>query len=217
MSEAARKASGRSPFLAWAATSRPMRGEQVSGDRVSVQLDGSRAVLAVVDGLGHGPEAAAAARLATDVVEHNPAEPIDVLLLLVHRQLANSRGAAATVAILDADSGRLHWLGVGNVEGVVVRADELARPRTIGAFLVGGVLGYQMNQLHAPTQVDLADGDVIVIATDGVRAELSSIVRSDQPVERMADRILAKYGRPDDDALVLVARYATLGSGVPSP
>lgn len=211
MSEGPARASGSSPYLSWAATGRPMRGQAVSGDRVSVQMDGSRAVLAVVDGLGHGPEAAEAARLATDVVESNPAEPIDVLLLLVHRELASSRGAAATVAFLEADTGTLLWLGVGNVEGVLVRAEEMARPRTIGPFLVGGVLGYQMNQLHAPSPVELGNGDTIVIATDGVRAELSSVVRPDQPVERLADTILAKYGRPDDDALVLVARYATLG------
>jgi phosphoserine phosphatase RsbX len=205
------RAAGRSGFLTWAAASRPMRGQTVSGDRASVQMDGSRAVIAVVDGLGHGPEAAEAARLATDVVEHNPAEPIDVLLLLTHRELASSRGAAASVAIVEADTGQMQWLGVGNVDGVVVRADVEARPRTLGVFLVGGVLGYQMNQLHMPPPVHLHDGDVIVMATDGVRADLSSIVRPEATPERLADAVLEQYGRPDDDALVVVARYATLG------
>ncbi len=211
MAETISRAAGTSGFLTWAAASRPMRGQVVSGDRASVQMDGSRAVIAVVDGLGHGPEAAEAARLATEVIEHNPAEPIDVLLLLAHRELASSRGAAASVAIVDAAAGQMHWLGVGNVEGVVIRADLHARPRTLGVFLVGGVLGYQMNQLHRPAPVDLHDRDIVVIATDGVRADLSSIVRHDQPPERLADAILEKYGRPDDDALVVVARYATLG------
>lgn len=209
------RAGGGEAFLSWAACSRPMRGQAVSGDRASIQIDGSRAVLAVIDGLGHGPEAAVAARLATDVVEHHPAEPIDVLLLLVHRELTASRGAAATVAIVDADTGLMHWLGVGNVEGVLVRADAIARPRTLGAFLVGGVLGYQLNQLHQPTPVVLQDGDTIVMATDGVRANLAELVRPEQPIERMAAEILTKHARTDDDALVVVARYATLDAAAP--
>jgi negative regulator of sigma-B (phosphoserine phosphatase) len=201
---------GDTPFVRWAMASRPMRGQAVSGDRATVLVTGPRTVLAAVDGLGHGPDAATASRLAAEVIDHNPAEPLDVLLLLVHRDLTDSRGAAATVAIIDGDRGSMQWLGVGNVDGVLVRADIEARPRNHGVFLVGGVLGYHMGRLYLPEPVSLDHSDVIVLATDGVRANLAEVVRLDQTVDRLANTILGKYARPDDDALVLVAQYQAL-------
>jgi negative regulator of sigma-B (phosphoserine phosphatase) len=195
------------PFVDWAVASRPMQGQDVCGDVATVHLSDSRCVLAVIDGLGHGPEAARAATLAAEVVEQHQSEPPDALLSLSHRQLRYSRGAAATVAIIDRPSGTLDWLGVGNVDGVVVRADEDARPRTHGVFLRGGVLGDRMPRLHRPEPTPLEDGDCILIATDGVRGDLAAAARSDLDVDVLARRILDAYGIPEDDALIFVARY----------
>ena len=204
------------PFVAWAVASRPMRGQDVCGDVATVQVSASRCVLAVIDGLGHGPEAARAAALAAGVVERHQSEGPDALLSLSHRELRASRGAAATVAIIDRETGTLDWLGVGNVDGVVVRAAEDARPRTHGVFLRGGVLGDRMPSLHRPEPTHLQAGDCIVIATDGVRGDLAAAARSDLHVDVLARRILDEYGIPDDDALVFVARYhPTDGAGIP--
>jgi phosphoserine phosphatase RsbX len=206
-------AEGDTPYLHWAQASRPMRGQAVSGDRSSVLVSGPRTILAAIDGLGHGAEAAEAARLAAEIIDHNPAEPLDVLLLLAHRGLADSRGAAATVAIVDADRGTMQWVGVGNVDGVLIRADIEARPRSHGVFLVSGALGYHLGRLHIADPLSLEHGDLIVLATDGVRADLADVVRVGQPVERQAQTVIAKYARPDDDALVLIARYVALQAG----
>ncbi len=200
-----------SPFVDWAVASRPMRGEVVCGDVATVHVTDARCVLAVIDGLGHGPEAARAAALAAEVVEQHQAEPPEALLSLSHRQLRASRGAVATVAIIDRATGLLDWLGVGNVDGVVVRAAEDARPRTHGVFLRGGVLGERLPPLHRPRPTRLEDGDCIVIATDGVRGDLAAAARSDLHVDVLAQRILDQYGIPDDDALVFVGRYRPPG------
>jgi negative regulator of sigma-B (phosphoserine phosphatase) len=201
-------------FVDWAVASRPMRGEDVCGDVATVHLSESRCVLAVIDGIGHGPEAARAASLAAEVIERHQTEPPGALLSLSHRSLTSSRGAAATVAVIERDSGTLDWLGVGNVDGVVVRADEDARPRTHGVFLRGGVLGDRMPRLHRPEPMQLEAGDRIVIATDGVRGDLAAAARSDLDVDVLAERILDAYAIPDDDALVFVARYRPAdGSG----
>jgi hypothetical protein len=196
-----------SPFLDWAVAGRPLAGQTVSGDLAAVQVSRSRCVIAVIDGLGHGPEAAAAATLAAGVVERHRAEPLDAMLLLVHEHLAESRGAAATLAIVDGDTGRMEWLGVGNVDGLIVRADEAARPHTSGVFLCRGILGYQQPNIRAQEPVQLEDGDCIVIATDGVRGDLAADVRHETPVDRMAAALLDAHATPDDDALVFVARY----------
>jgi negative regulator of sigma-B (phosphoserine phosphatase) len=206
---------GQGPFLTWAVASRPMKGQAVSGDQATVQVSGSRTVMAVIDGLGHGPEAATAARLAIDVIDNNPAEPLEVLLLLLHRELGSSRGAAATLAVMEGEHGLMDWLGVGNVDGVLVRSDIEARPRNRGVFLISGVLGYHMGNMHHPEPVALEPGDVIVIATDGIRANLAEVARLDLSIDRLAQKILTKYSRADDDALVLVARYQPAAGSVP--
>lgn len=195
------------PFLEWAVAGRPMPGEKLSGDLATVQTTDSRCVLAVIDGLGHGPEAAKAAERAAQAIEQNPAEPLDALLMLAHEELATSRGAAATVAIIEGSTGRMDWVGVGNVDGTIVRADHAARPRTLGVFLCRGVLGYRLPPLHLSPSVQLEHGDCIVIATDGVRGDLTVAVRHELPVDRSAETILAECAIDEDDALVFVGRY----------
>jgi len=206
-----------SPFLDWAVAGRPLAGQAVSGDLAAVQVTRSRCVIAVIDGLGHGPEAAAAATLAAGVIERHRAEPLDAMLLLVHEHLSESRGAAATLAIVDGDTGRMDWLGVGNVDGMVIRADETARPRTSGVFLCRGILGYQRPNIRIAEPVQLQDGDCIVIATDGVRGDLAADLRHETPVDRMATALLDAHATPDDDALVFVARYRAAQAETSAP
>lgn len=195
------------PFLDWAVMGRPLYGQPVSGDLSTVQVTTNRCVVAVIDGLGHGPEAAHASSLAARVVEQHRGEPLDALMLLLHEELAESRGAAATLAIIDGRKGTMDWLGVGNVDGLLVRADETARPRTIGVFLCRGILGYQQPTIRTQEPLQLVDGDTIVIATDGMRGDLAAGVRRETPVERLAATLLDTHATPDDDALVFVARY----------
>jgi phosphoserine phosphatase RsbX len=195
------------PFLDWAVAGRPLAGQPVSGDLAAVQVTRARCVIAVIDGLGHGPEAASASALAAGVIERHRAEPLEAMLLLVHEHLAESRGAAATLAIVDGDTGRMDWLGVGNVDGMLIRADETARPHTSGVFLCRGILGYQQPNIRPQEPIQLEDGDCIVIATDGVRGDLVADVRHETPVDRLATQLLDAHATPDDDALVFVARY----------
>ena len=50
--------------IEWAAKSRPRPGEDVCGDRlIAVDVDGTAALIGVLDGLGHGADAAEAANL----------------------------------------------------------------------------------------------------------------------------------------------------------
>ena len=60
---------GRLPFLEWGAAGRPMPGEMVSGDQYVVWPLPDGVLLAVVDGLGHGPAAAAAASEAGAILQ----------------------------------------------------------------------------------------------------------------------------------------------------
>jgi hypothetical protein len=63
-----------------------------------------------------------------------------------------------------------------------------------------------MAPLHASV-VALAQGDTLILATDGIHSDFGNTVNLFDPPQDLADRILAKYGKTTDDALVLVARY----------
>ena len=123
--------------LSWRVAGRPRAGEAVSGDIAVVAGTGQRTLVAVIDGLGHGEHAAAAAECARDVLLENVGEPLAPLVVLCHQAMARTRGAAMVVASIEHATSRLSWLGVGNVVGALVRVD---RPRTMDRADVG--LGY---------------------------------------------------------------------------
>jgi hypothetical protein len=60
-----------------------------------------------------------------------------------------------------------------------------------------------LREVVLPIAVD----DVLVLATDGVSSRFSERPPTADAVEQIAHDILHAYGRRDDDALVLVARY----------
>jgi negative regulator of sigma-B (phosphoserine phosphatase) len=49
-------------------------------------------------------------------------------------------------------------------------------------------------------------GDVLVLATDGIDSKFIDAIRYDEAPQTQAERLLAAYRSPTDDALVLVAR-----------
>jgi negative regulator of sigma-B (phosphoserine phosphatase) len=193
--------SGASAVLEWAVASRPLPGEHVSGDAAVVSPAGDRAVVAAVDALGHGPEAARVAARAASVVEEFAAEDVASIVRRCHEALRGTRGAAISAASFSAADGTMTWLGVGNVEGRLVRsrrADE--------APLGAGVAGAEL-PLLAPVTLPVARGDVLAFATDGIDGGFADWLDVSGTPQRIADRILADHGKPVDDALVVVARY----------
>lgn len=121
----------------------PIRGETVCGDDWNLHAAKGRYVLLVVDGLGHGPEAAAAALAAKDVVQRNalrtPAEQMDA----VHGALRPTRGAAAAIVELSPWSEVGTFCGVGNI-GCFVRSE--GRTRHLASH--NGILGHQVRKVQ---------------------------------------------------------------------
>ena len=195
-------------MLQWSCAARPAPGQTVSGDAACVMPNGRRALIAAVDGLGHGPEAAAAAARALEVLEAAGAEadPVDVLERC-HAALAGSRGAAVSVAAVDASASELTWAGVGNVSGHVVRALRAPGvPVTDSLLLLGGVVGDRLPPLRSRS-VALEVGDLLVLATDGVDPGFADGLSPAGSCQDIADKLLERFARPGDDALVLIARY----------
>jgi len=189
----------------WAVAGRPMPGEEVSGDMHVATATSTGTLLAVVDGLGHGPDAAAAARAAVEVLDAHPEEPVTALAARCHQALRRTRGAAISVVSVDGAGERLDWIGIGNVEGRVLRGSASERRADEALLLRAGVVGYRIPEVRA-LSVDLAPGDLIVLASDGVHAGFSEDVNREAEPQALADELLDRHGKTTDDALVLVAR-----------
>jgi len=189
---------------------RPIPGESSTGDRFLVQPTPHGLLFAVIDGLGHGAEAASVAETTVDVLKTNAASDLPALIESCHARLRGSRGAVMTLGAL-SPAGILRWVGIGNVLGVVVRAGS--RPFSQGQddskeFLVGrgGVIGDRLPSFQVAT-MNLRRGDTVIIATDGVDQGFLFKENLDLEPQPLADRILDANAIDRDDSLVLVVRY----------
>jgi phosphoserine phosphatase RsbX len=190
--------------LEWGTAAATMPGETESGDRYWARAVASGMVFAVIDGLGHGGAAAAAAGVAIATLERHVGAPLVDLLRRCHESLRGTRGVAMSLALFDTADATLTWIGVGNVEGTLLRRDAgLPAERLL---LRNGVVGIHLPMLRA-AELAVRSGDVLTMVTDGVAAGSQPSLSMDGRIESMADRILADACKGTDDALVLVARY----------
>lgn len=192
--------------LSWATAGRTMPGESISGDRAVVRslLDGGT-LIAVLDGAGHGSSAAEAAEAGRAILERHAGLPLVRLFRSCHDGLRGTRGCAMSAVLLNAAGDRLSWIGIGNVEAVVWRPDPQALPRQQHLLLRGGLIGCQMPIPFEASQPVCA-GDLIVLATDGIRGDFAPLLNNYDPPQRIAERIVERHATAQDDALVLVAR-----------
>jgi len=155
----------------WAVAARTKSGHGESGDQYAVFPDTSGVLIAVVDGLGHGKEEAVAAHAAIGEIQQHRGQPLDRLVDRCHERLRSCRGVVMTFAWFHETGGRMSWIGVGNVEGVLLRAGQRERSslrdRREMLLLRPGVVGGQLPYLRV-SSIDVAAGDVLVLATDGI-------------------------------------------------
>ena len=195
----------RAGVVEWSIAGRPIAGEECSGDEALVRAVGREALVAAIDGLGHGSAAAHAARVAVDALRDAPWSDVVALTERCHAALRATRGAAVGLAILGGD-GTATWLGVGNIAGRLVPGGEPSP--TGGHWLLSqsGVVGDELPRLR-PASLPLRRGDVLVLATDGIDGAFADDLIATGPCEQIAMRVLDSHARATDDALVVAARY----------
>lgn len=181
-------------------------GQLETGDRHIIAQFENGAMVAAVDGLGHGEAAAAAARIAVEVLEQNAQESAINLVRLCHEKLKSTRGVVMSIACFNSVEDTLIWLGVGNVEGVLLHRDGFGTVTQEVLPLRGGVVGDRLPPLLASI-VPVSRGDTLIFVTDGVHPNFAKGLRADS-VQATAEAVLAHHARGTDDALVLVARYS---------
>jgi serine phosphatase RsbU (regulator of sigma subunit) len=188
---------------------RALPGQLQSGDLHLVASIPHGMLLGVADGLGHGPEAAEAASAAIAILRQHLHDGLAELVSHCHAGLRRTRGVVLSLASIDLQTNLMTWLGVGNVEAVLLRAGRGEGCDREFLQLRGGVVGYRIPSLRAVT-LPIRHGDMLVFTTDGIRGEFrADCLRGFDPQDG-ADYVIERYAKDSDDALVLVARYLGL-------
>lgn len=199
---------GYAPGIDWAAAARPLPGQHNSGDAFAVvNEDDATTLVAVIDGLGHGDEAAEAAATAVATVQDCGGQPLEVVFGACHRALASTRGAVASLARIDSRTHTMSWAAVGDVDATVVRGPRTTSDRSRETIVArGGVVGIELPPIYEST-VSLEPQDLLVMTTDGIDAVYRHNLVTTGALAAIADAILQAHALERDDALVLVARY----------
>ncbi|MBT8225718.1 MAG: SpoIIE family protein phosphatase [Dactylosporangium sp.] len=187
---------------------RPMLGEQISGDRFGMVLRDDGPILLVADGLGHGPLAEEASRSAAEAFYSATTDSPAELVEAIHHTIAHTRGAAVAIARLEPSVGVVRFAGLGNIAAAVVGTPDGAGARRTGMVSQPGVAGHQRGTVHESCY-PLGPGDLVILHSDGVvdRWDLAAypgLAHHDPLV--VAATLLRDAGVRRDDACVLVAR-----------
>lgn len=192
-------------LLECAALKAPFPGESVCGDNIAWDISGDRCIVLVADGLGHGPQAAAAADEAVRIFQaYKHAGPGEIMSRL-HDALKKTRGAAAAVAEIRPLAGTLIYAGVGNIAGSILSS-------TLSRSLVShnGTLGHIMARVQE-FKVEWPKDGILIMHSDGLQSrwDLSRYpgILARQPA-LIAGVLLRDFRRERDDASVLVMKGA---------
>jgi phosphoserine phosphatase RsbX len=195
-----------SSAIEWGVASRALPGQPASGDLNVVKSFSDGVLVAALDGLGHGEEAATAAAVAATTLEMHAGEPVMTLVQRCHEALRATRGVTMSVASFNVSRGLVTWLGVGNVEGVLLRRSFTRAVAEVPLLLRAGVVGFHLPSLDVEV-VPVSAGDTLIFATDGIHSDFARGLARNYPPQKAAEKILERHAKATDDALVLVARY----------
>ena len=183
----------------------PMRGEVECGDRWELVASRNAITLMVVDGLGHGPEAAFAAATAANAFAGVSDKAQDTMLTAVGLEMRQTRGAAISVARVDDATADVTFTGVGNVDGRVLGgvATQYLVPQN-------GIVGHGMPALRA-TSASWPAGARLVMHSDGIvarwRLDAYENALTIHPA-LLAGMLYRDCSRDRDDVTVIVLAHA---------
>jgi serine phosphatase RsbU (regulator of sigma subunit) len=142
------------------------------GDAYDYAVNDGTAHLAVLDGMGHGLEAAGASTFAVAAYRHSRRRGLSLtdtraaMDLAVGAQFTGTRFVTAVLAELDLATGRFRWVSAGHPPPLLVR-----RGRVLGTLDVEPTTPLGLRLDVGETAVgteDLEPGDSVLLYTDGV-------------------------------------------------
>jgi anti-sigma regulatory factor (Ser/Thr protein kinase) len=187
----------------WGAVSVPMHGQSVCGDSWSVLDSSTGRTLMVVDGLGHGPDAAEAAVDAVRVFNKFNGHQVPTLLDYIHGGLRATRGAAVSIARADIANRKVIYAGVGNVAGALFAGGVLRR-----MVSMAGTAGLNARKIQA-FDYPFHSG-LIILHSDGLLSNWTLDRYSNLAARHptlIAAILYRDLTRDRDDATVLVGKW----------
>ncbi|XXT24476.1 SpoIIE family protein phosphatase [Sorangium sp. So ce429] len=174
----------------------PKDGERVSGDAAFVRASEDGCIFAVIDALGHGEHAAAAADVALKALaDAPPGDDVRALIDRLHARLRGTRGAAGMICRFR--DGRLQGCGIGNVELMShgTRVQWLQSP---------GILGASIGKVRI-FDAQLAPGDRLAVFSDGISPRFDLSLFRGMKAAEACRALMSRHRRSHDDSTVLIA------------
>jgi negative regulator of sigma-B (phosphoserine phosphatase) len=193
-------------MIEWGIASKLIQGETVSGDRSYIRSFSNHILFSVIDGLGHGKEAASAAEQTVSILEEHAHEPLASIFNLCNKGLRTTRGVVMSIASYDILESTITWSGIGNVEGTIWGAHKNSEQKKQVLLLKNGIIGWRFSTPRVSV-LPIQEGSTLIFATDGIRSEFTNEPIWDLAPQALADSILAQYSKDTDDALVLVVKF----------
>lgn len=182
---------------------RPCWGERVSGDTIVIRPIDDGLLFAIVDVLGHGPDAHELTHVIEAYLDRYPSHDVCGLMSRMHQHLKGTRGAAVGLCALNTETGCLRYAGIGNT---VMRRFGSGETRFVSQ---DGVLGQNMRTPRMQ-EIQLEPGDLIVLYTDGISDRFTvdnypGILQ--HPPAQVTETLIQRFGKSHDDAGCIAARY----------
>ena len=180
-----------------------LAGESACGDSWAIERDEQRCVVFIADGLGHGPQAAAASSAAVEVFRQAHREPAAELIQRCHLALRATRGAAVAVAEIDSTKRMVRFAGIGNIAAAIVVFDGATQMASMN-----GTVGHQMRTVQEFTY-PWPEGATLVMHSDGLSARWRADQHPGLLVRHpalLAGVLWRDFARGRDDATVVCIR-----------
>lgn len=178
-------------------------GEDVCGDDWLICESSDALIIALIDGLGHGPKAQEASlatckHISEQINAESPAPSLESIMESCHSAIRRTRGAA--VALLKIGEEHSSFLSVGNV------ALRLSDGHKSGVICHAGIVG-RRSRPHRAFPLDWPPSSAIYLFTDGISSRFQEPDSSMSP-RQCSKYILKEWGKDSDDASILVLRRA---------
>ncbi len=185
--------------LDFGAASHPKVPNTPNGDSFIIKRWNDKALVGVIDGLGHGEAAHEATKAAQSYVESHFDQPFETLFEGTDRACQGTRGVVMALARFDWTDATATIAGLGNI------AIHVDGP-TNSIPMRRGVLGSRAMTPLVET-IEWKPTYRLVLHSDGVSShwdwnEWSET--TDKPATLQARTLLDRFGKDDDDATVLV-------------
>jgi anti-sigma regulatory factor (Ser/Thr protein kinase) len=183
----------------------PYPGETAIGDGWAVHAGKVGPRLLVVDGSGHGPQAAKAASAALQAFERHRERDGAALVQIIHDALRPTRGAAIAVAEIDTVQKLVRFVGIGNITGALT--DRGACHRMVSLNGIAGHVAARIREFTYP----FSSVPTLVLHSDGLSAKWNldaypGLMAAHPSL--IAGVLFRLFRRERDDACVVALRAA---------